>query len=133
MVFAPHGLLRDPPFSHMDLIVCRNLLIYLQRDTQHLAANVFHYALEPGGHLLLGSSETIDRSDLFTTVDKHLCLFRRREQPGATRSAGADVRVVAGDRIRDGRASFGHHRSPPPTGTPRSTPDCSPRTRRRAS
>ena len=81
MVFAPHGLLRDPPFSHMDLIVCRNLLIYLQRDTQHLAANVFHYALEPGGHLLLGSSETIDGSDLFTTVDKHLCLFRRREQP----------------------------------------------------
>ncbi len=45
MVFAPHGLLRDPPFSHMDLIVCRNLLIYLQRDTQRLAANVFHYAL----------------------------------------------------------------------------------------
>ena len=111
MVFAPHGLLRDPPFSHMDLIVCRNLLIYLQRDTQHLAANVFHYALEPGGHLLLGSSETIDGSDLFTTVDKHLCLFRRREQPGA---ANRWCRRSCPRRRpdRDDPASFGRHRSP---------------------
>ncbi len=84
VVFAPHGLLRDPPFSHMDLIVCRNLLIYLQRDAQSSAATVFHYALEPGGHLLLGSSETLDRSDLFTTIDKHLRLFRRREGVGTS-------------------------------------------------
>ncbi len=117
VVFAPHGLLRDPPFSHMDLIVCRNLLIYLQRDTQHLAATVFHYALEPGGHLLLGSSETIDRSDLFTTVDKHLCLFRRREQPGTrepplptfmSSSRAAGPRRPRGVRASPAPAAAGH-------------------------
>lgn len=81
IVFAPHGLLSDPPFSHLDLIVCRNLLIYLDRPTQQTAVSIFHYALDPGGFLVLGTSESIDRSDLFATVDKQHCLFRRREGP----------------------------------------------------
>ena len=86
VVFAPHGLLTDPPFSHLDLISCRNLLIYLQREVQQQAISTFHYALDPGGFLVLGTSESLDRSDLFTTVDKHHCFFRRRavatrEQP----------------------------------------------------
>lgn len=79
VVFAHHDLLRDPPFSHMDLIVCRNVLIYLRRDTQDIAASVFHYALEPGGYLVLGTSESFERSDLFSTIDKQHCLLRRRE------------------------------------------------------
>jgi two-component system CheB/CheR fusion protein len=81
IIFAEHNLLKDPPFSHMDLIVCRNLLIYLRRDTQTSAFAVFHYALDPGGFLVLGTSETLDRSDLFSAVDKKRCFFRRRDVP----------------------------------------------------
>ena len=57
VVFASHNLLRDPPFSRLDLIICRNLLIYLQRELQNDVIEVFHYALKPGGLLLLGPSE----------------------------------------------------------------------------
>lgn len=60
ILFANHSLLRDPPFSHLDLISCRNLLINLNRDLQQQACNTFHYALKPGGFLFLGSSETAD-------------------------------------------------------------------------
>ena len=81
VVFAPHNLLSDPPFSRIDLILCRNLLIYLQRDTQRDVIDLFHYALRPGGYLLLGTSETIDGSDLFRTEHKKYCLFRRRNVP----------------------------------------------------
>ena len=54
VVFANHNLLRDPPFSRIDLIICRNLLIYLQRELQNDVIDLFHYALNPGGVLLLG-------------------------------------------------------------------------------
>ncbi|MFW6061264.1 MAG: chemotaxis protein CheB, partial [Planctomycetota bacterium] len=81
IVFAPHNLLKDPPFSHVDLIVCRNLLIYLQRGVQDDVINLFHYALEPGGVLLLGSAETIDRSDLFVCESKGHAIYRRRDVP----------------------------------------------------
>src|SRR5215467_10125682 len=60
ILFAVHDLLKDPPFSHVDLISCRNVLIYLDRDLQDQVCNTFHYALNPGGFLLLGSSETAD-------------------------------------------------------------------------
>jgi two-component system CheB/CheR fusion protein len=79
VVFAPHNLLSDPPFSRMDLISCRNLLIYLQRDVQRDVIELFHYSLNPEGTLLLGNSETLDAVDLFSTEDKHLCLFRKRD------------------------------------------------------
>ena len=129
VVFAPHGLLRDPPFSHMDPIVCRNLLIYLQRDAQTSAASVFHYALNPGGHLVLGSSETVDRSDLFTTVDKHLCLFRRREE-----RARARFRCSWPSRrtVRGARASPSRPDPRRPTDMPPCTHDCSTTSPRRA-
>jgi two-component system, chemotaxis family, CheB/CheR fusion protein len=81
MVFAPHNLLGDPPFSRLDLIVCRNLLIYLKRDIQQDVIRLFHYALGPEGLLLLGSSETVDRSDLFLCEHKDVCLYRRRNVP----------------------------------------------------
>ena len=60
MLFANHSLLKDPPFSRLDLIACRNLLIYLDRDLQELACNTFHYALSPDGYLMLGTSESAD-------------------------------------------------------------------------
>jgi two-component system CheB/CheR fusion protein len=81
VVFAPHNLLGDPPFSRLDLIVCRNLLIYLERDVQRAVIELFHYALNPEGTLLLGSAETIDASDLFRAEDQKLCLYRKRNVP----------------------------------------------------
>jgi two-component system CheB/CheR fusion protein len=81
VVFAPHNLLADPPFSRLDLISCRNLLIYLEREVQQDVIELFHYSLNPEGTLLLGSAETIDASDLFRVEDKRLCLFRKRNVP----------------------------------------------------
>jgi chemotaxis methyl-accepting protein methylase len=78
VVFAQHNLLTDPPFSHLDLIVCRNLMIYLQRDVQQDVIALFHYALKPDGLLLLGTSETTDRSDLFRCEYNELCQYRQR-------------------------------------------------------
>ena len=82
VVFAPHNLLGDPPFSRIHLISCRNLLIYLDRSVQHDVVDLFHYALCPDGYLLLGSSETVESSELFKTEDKKICLFRKRNVPG---------------------------------------------------
>ncbi len=79
LVFSEHDVIRDPPFSRLDLIVCRNLLIYLGSTLQQKLLPVFHYALNPNGVLLLGSSEGIgDFGDLFTPVDRDAKLFRRR-------------------------------------------------------
>ena len=62
IVFAAHSLLKDPPFSRLDLISCRNLLIYLERDLQSQVMTAFHYALKPGRYLFLGSAETADNN-----------------------------------------------------------------------
>ncbi|WP_249673453.1 CheR family methyltransferase [Pseudomonas abieticivorans] len=79
VLFAKHSLLADPPFSQIDLIVCRNLLIYLDRDVQREILQMFHFALNPGGFLFLGSSESADLCpDLFTAVDKKNRIFRAR-------------------------------------------------------
>jgi two-component system CheB/CheR fusion protein len=81
VVFAPHNILADPPFSRLDLISCRNLLIYLERDVQRDVIELFHYALNPEGTLMLGSAESIDAQDLFRVEDKRLCFFRKRNVP----------------------------------------------------
>ena len=79
VLFARHNLLSDPPFSHLDLISCRNLLIYLKSDAQEQLFDLFHYALGPGGHLFLGASENAESaSGRFTTTDKTFRLYRRR-------------------------------------------------------
>jgi two-component system CheB/CheR fusion protein len=75
--FSAHSLISDPPFSRMDLISCRNLLIYFSGALQAQVIPTFHYALRPGGYLLLGSSEGIsNHTDLFTPVDKKHRLFK---------------------------------------------------------
>jgi two-component system, chemotaxis family, CheB/CheR fusion protein len=81
VVFAPHNLMKDPPFSHVDLVACRNVLIYLQRDVQQDIIALFHYALKPHGFLVLGSSETVDRTDIFEPIDRPHCVFRKRNVP----------------------------------------------------
>jgi two-component system CheB/CheR fusion protein len=77
--FSPHSIVRDPPFSRMDLVSCRNLLIYMDRDLQGAVIPAFHYALQPGGILLLGSAESISRhEELFEPLDKPSRIFVRR-------------------------------------------------------
>ncbi|MBB4183499.1 two-component system CheB/CheR fusion protein [Sinorhizobium terangae] len=77
VLFASHSLLRDPPFSHLDMISCRNLLIYLDRQLQQQVCSTFHYALNPGGFLFLGSSESADYpAGLFRTVDREARIYR---------------------------------------------------------
>jgi two-component system, chemotaxis family, CheB/CheR fusion protein len=80
LVFAPHSLIEDPPFTKLDLLSCRNLLIYLESELQKQLMPIFHYSLRPGGVLFLGSSETVGGfGDLFDTIDKKWKLYRRRE------------------------------------------------------
>ncbi len=85
-VFARHNVLADPPFSRMDLISCRNLLIYLEPEAQRKLMPRFHYALKPGGFLWLGSSESVGGyANLFTAQDKRRKIYSKK--PVLTRSA----------------------------------------------
>jgi two-component system CheB/CheR fusion protein len=78
-IFAQHNLLSDPPFSHMDLICCRNLLIYLEPVLQSKVISLFHYAIRAGGHLVLGTSEGVGHStNLFAAEDRAFKIFSRR-------------------------------------------------------
>jgi|GEM_PF-595819 len=80
VVFAHQSLIKDPPFSRLDLLVCRNFLIYLNPDMQKRLISLFHQVLKPGGCLFLGSSETVGRtSELFATIDKKWKIFKRTE------------------------------------------------------
>ena len=94
-VFAPHNLLSDPPFSRLDLISCRNLLIYLNAKVQKDVIPRFHYALNPQGYLLLGPSETLgDQHRYFHTLDRQTRLFQRNDKqgPGYSSLAVRDTR-----------------------------------------
>src|SRR5436309_1402097 len=83
VIFARQNLLSDPPFSRMDLVTCRNLLIYLEQDLQRKILPTLHYALKPGGFLFLGESESIGSfADLFEPVDKNHKIFSK--EPGLT-------------------------------------------------
>ena len=78
-VFARQDLTRDPPFSKLDLILCRNVLIYMGTELQKRLMNIFHYALKPTGFLLLGTAETIGlHSDLFAIADKKHRIYRKK-------------------------------------------------------
>jgi two-component system CheB/CheR fusion protein len=77
VLFAAHDLLKDAPFSRMDLISCRNLLIYLNRDAQNRVLDIFHFAFRPHGLLFLGTSESVeDGSALFQVFDKKHRIYR---------------------------------------------------------
>ncbi|MGD1895477.1 MAG: CheR family methyltransferase [Phormidesmis sp.] len=79
-IFSQHSLISDPPFSRLDLISCRNLLIYFDSDLQKRLIPLFHYALGENGYLFLGSSENLSAySELFRTADKPHRLFQRKE------------------------------------------------------
>lgn len=78
VIFAPQNLIMDPPFTKLDILSCRNLLIYLNQEVQKKLMPLFHYSLNPGGILVLGSAETVGgRSDLFVTLSGKSRIFRR--------------------------------------------------------
>jgi len=80
VIFAPHDVTRDAPFSQLDLVCCRNLLIYMNPALQHKIVPLLHYALNPGGLLFLGSAEGVgDFSDLFASVDSKLRIYSALE------------------------------------------------------
>ena len=89
-VFARQDLTRDPPFSHLDLICCRNVLIYMDSALQRKLLSMFHYALKPQGVLVLGHAESIGyHSELFTLMNKKHKIYRKK--PAATAAPHMDV------------------------------------------
>jgi two-component system CheB/CheR fusion protein len=103
-VFARQNVLRDPPFSRLDLISCRNVLIYFESAAQRKLIPYFHYALKPGGFLLLGGAETVGNfSDLFEPVDQKTKLFSKRSvrSPYLMRMEGGLPDPTSADLLRD--------------------------------
>ncbi len=109
VLFAEHDLLSDAPFSRLDLVSCRNLLIYLSREAQRRAFEIFHFALQPHGRLFLGTSETVDEEQgLFTALDKKHRLYARLTVPRiglpVPTGTGALVRALQGPPVVAGAA-----------------------------
>jgi two-component system, chemotaxis family, CheB/CheR fusion protein len=108
-VFSVHRVVKDPPFSKLHLISCRNLLIYLDTPAQDRLVRIFHYAIQPGGFLFLGPSETVTRhAEFFSILDKKHHLFRRNDTPAASLP-----RFELTDPIRTGHEEIVPTRSPP--------------------
>jgi chemotaxis methyl-accepting protein methylase/signal transduction histidine kinase len=101
IIFTQHNLLKDPPFARIDLLVCRNLLAYLDPDMQQRLPPIFFQALKPHGYLFLGPSETIGAyADLFAPIDERWKIFRRRE---VERSTLEQIRPAAEQPLRSFR------------------------------
>lgn len=84
-VFSTHSIIKDPPFSKLDLVVCRNMMIYLDAALQEKVLRTFHYALGPNGVLFLGTSESLGRlTNLYSALDKKQRIYRRRETSTAS-------------------------------------------------
>ena len=97
MVFSEHDLIKDPPFSKLDLISCRNLMIYLDASLQKKLMPLFHYSLNQGGLLFLGTSESIGEcDDLFSALDRKLKLYLREDSnySGLHRAVGPFIPPV---------------------------------------
>ena len=93
VVFAPQDVLRDPPFSRIDICTCRNLLIYLEPETQRRVLSLMHFALRDGGYLFLGNTESFNDSEhLFEVISKKWRIFRRT---GAAQMRFMEVSSIA--------------------------------------
>ncbi len=115
LIFSVQDLLADPPFSNLDLLSCRNLLIYLNADLHKQLIPLFHYALTPGGYLFLGSSETVgDFQALFGPVDRESKLYRRRENPQGAWRSPPGISFVPRNRGADQPAGKGSAGTRPP-------------------
>lgn len=118
LVFSKQDLTQDPPFSKLDLMSCRNLLIYFDAALQKKLTPLFHYALKPGGILFLGTSEGVGEFDwLFTALDRKAKLFQRKEDfHGIQRIALS--RVLPPMTAIEASLSHGTHKTPPPMKLP---------------
>ncbi|MCF8051043.1 MAG: PAS domain-containing protein [Desulfobacterales bacterium] len=88
VVFAVQDILRDPPFTQLDLLFCRNLLIYLEPEAQKRLISILHYSLKPEGLLVLGSSESTGGfGGFFNKLDKRHSIYQKKEGPAAARPA----------------------------------------------
>ncbi|WNJ93535.1 CheR family methyltransferase [Bosea sp. 685] len=97
VVFTVQDLLADPPFSRLDMISCRNVLIYLQPEAQTKILSLFHFALREGGTLLLGSSETVSHAEgRFAVIAKDQRIYRHigRSHPGDARFSGSAAELI---------------------------------------
>jgi two-component system, chemotaxis family, CheB/CheR fusion protein len=125
VLFAHHNIIKDPPFSHLDLISCRNLLIYLNRTAQERVMQVMHFALNTGGYLFLGTSESVDGAgNLFVTMDKDAHIYQGRAvtprvtiplpdvSPGARLGPRLRAERSREERVREERLTYFdlHHR-----------------------
>ena len=105
VVFAQHNLVKDPPFTKIDMVSCRNLLIYLQPVLQQKALEMFNYSLDAKGILFLGTSETVgEMSDCFETVHQKFRIYRSR---GKTRTQPKDLSVSPQDAVRYRMPTYG--------------------------
>ncbi|NPV62140.1 MAG: chemotaxis protein CheB [Methanotrichaceae archaeon] len=105
VVFAIQNVIRDPPFTHLDILSCRNLLIYLTPELQKKLILLFNFALEPEGILFLGEAESVGKDDLFTTLDRTWKIFQRRY--GSTEEALHEIPLVFET------PAYAHGRRPP--------------------
>jgi two-component system CheB/CheR fusion protein len=111
VIFAPQNLILDPPFTKLDILSCRNLLIYLTAEVQKKLMPLFHYSLNPGGILFLGNAETIgDATHLFAPLSGKARLFRRTES--APRTEPVNFPACFSDRLPAGAAAHPAPKSP---------------------
>ena len=103
VLFSEHNIIKDPPFSHLDLASCRNLLIYLNRAGQRRVMQVLHYALKPGHFLFLGGAESADVSDdLFGAFDRDAHIYQSRTGQHAARTPQRQSETRIGHASRAG-------------------------------
>lgn len=108
VVIAEQDVLRDPPFSRIDLLVCRNLLIYLGAELQKKIIPLFHFSLNPGGSMFLGSSEGVGEfTDLFAVTDGRAKLYKRNDNVRSPLGRFLATRMTAQSRPRVGVLSTG--------------------------
>ncbi len=120
VVFAPQDLLRDPPFSRIDLCTCRNLLIYLEPETQRRVLSLLHFALRDGAYLFLGNTESYNGSEhLFEVISKKWRIYRRTgSAPVAVRRAESSRRTL---RLRDETVRYAESMQNPDAPRPSAT------------
>lgn len=110
MIFSEQDIIKDPPFSRLDLLSCRNVLIYMEKELQKKLIPLFHYALNPGGFLFLGPSETVgELESLFDTLDRKSKLYRKKDISGGLPLIGTFIppRLESRETKKcSGKASF---------------------------
>lgn len=107
VIFGRHNLVMDPPISHVDLVICRNVLIYMSVDLQNRILSKFHYALNTHGYLFLGKAESLlTTSRLFASINDKWRIFRKQSVIGSTNGRGAAEQQAIGQAVATGSAEY---------------------------